>query len=56
MKKNKCAYPGCENETNYKVRKNLSLCEEHYKLWRFIDELLFTAHVEINTRRSRFDE
>lgn len=57
--KDKCSYPNCEKKANYLVRKSkvfkLQLCDEHYDLWKFIDDLMFNATVEVNLRKSRFE-
>ena len=50
----KCSYPRCESESEYKARDDLSLCEEHYNLYKFIDYLLFTSTIEINLKEMRF--
>lgn len=61
----KCGYPNCDNPSRYAVRKRvksdktvdwLHLCENHYNLWKFIDDLLFQAKIDINIRESRFSE
>ena len=54
-----CDYPNCLKTANYAPMKItddkwLHLCEEHYNLWKFIDNLLFQATISINTRKSRF--
>jgi len=54
-KQHRCTFPNCKKESEFKVRERLSLCEEHYNLWKFIDNLLFEARIEINTRESRFE-
>ncbi len=53
---NKCRYPNCSKDSEFTPRKELHLCEEHYKLWNFIDLLLFEATVGINLRESRLKE
>jgi len=50
----KCSYPKCEEEAKYSPRHDLHLCEEHYNLWSFIDNLMFTSKIEVNLRESRF--
>jgi hypothetical protein len=47
--KHECDYPKCSNEVQFTVRDSLKLCEEHYNLWKFIEELLFQATIEITT-------
>jgi len=53
---NDCVYPGCREPAEFKIRDKLSLCEEHYNLFAFIDRLLFETRVEIDIRNSRFIE
>jgi len=64
-KKGECGFPNCPNPSAYAVRRSvdaeknvtfLHLCEEHYNLWKFIDNLLFEAKIDINLRESRFSE
>ena len=50
----KCSYPKCEEEAKYSPRHDLHLCEEHYNLWSFMDNLMFTSKIEVNLRESRF--
>jgi len=40
----------------FTVRKGLELCEEHYYLFKFIDNLLFEARIEVILRDTRFPE
>ncbi len=56
MTKSKCTYPKCEKDIMYHVRKGLELCQEHYDLFKFMDNLLFEARIEIILRDSRFKE
>ena len=52
----KCRYPKCEKETEYSTRKGLHLCEEHYRLFQFLDRVLLEASIAIDLRKSIFDE
>lgn len=54
MNEPKCTYPKCEKDVMYTVRKGLELCDEHYNLFKFIDNLLFEARIEVILRDSRF--
>lgn len=56
MNKLKCVYPRCEKDVEFTVRKGLELCEEDYNLFKFIDNLLFEARIEVILRDSRFKE
>ena len=54
----RCMYPKCNKKSKYAPMKItnkdwLHLCEEHYNLWNFLDNLLFLSKVTINMRESR---
>ena len=53
MKREKCSYPGCSAEASYLPKEGLPLCEEHYRLWRFIKEVLEEAEVTISLRKRK---
>jgi len=42
----KCSYEGCEKEAEYLPVHQLPLCEEHYKLHRFIQTIFLMTKWE----------
>jgi len=55
MTEHKCEYPHCEKESEYLNSVNKSLYQEHYDLWNFICEVVWSAHIKINPYKSRFN-
>ena len=45
MNENKCDLIGCNNNCAYRINI-IDLCEEHYKLWKSIEELKIKKEYE----------
>jgi hypothetical protein len=56
MPKTKCEYPNCPEEIEYLNSAGKHLCHTHYELCNFICEIVWSAPIEINPYKSRFQD
>jgi hypothetical protein len=49
-----CEYPDCKVTVMFTLKDGRCFCREHYGLFKFIDDLLFRATIELDIRRDKY--
>jgi hypothetical protein len=49
-----CEYPNCEVKVDFTLKDGRSFCKEHYDLFKFVDDLLFRATIELDISRDKY--
>ncbi len=49
-----CEYPNCKAKVDFQLKDGREFCKEHYDLFKFIDDLLFRATIELDISHDKY--